>query len=428
MFRLFRAFGRVFFGLVPLLGFVATLGWMLWRSNDGVAAAAQPAFIAACSLNLGFLLLQGIAWMRYRSFDPAPREKLPTLSVIIPAYNEGPMIERSIRSVLAADYPRELLDIIVVDDGSRDDTYFHIERLRSEHPDVVRVIRFRGNQGKRAGLFHGFTAARGELVITLDSDSEIEPQTLQMMVAPLVLDPQVGAVAGRVQVLNRKTLLGRMLEVQYALAFDFARASQSAYRSVACCPGALSAFRRALILPHLEGWMNQTFLGRPVSHGEDQALTNIVLKQGYDTVYQRFAVVHTIAPQHYRQLFRMFTRWDRSFIVEGFSFGSFMFSGYRKRNRILPALMFVLGNLRLISAYVGLLFLPLVLLRQPLVAFEMLFAAMIASTCSALYYLHTERSMRFLYGTLYTVYAFFLLQWTLPWALLTVRDERWGTR
>ena len=67
MFRLFRAFGRVFFGLVPLLGFVATLGWMLWRSNDGVAAAAQPAFIAACSLNLGFLvgrhvLAPGLDW------------------------------------------------------------------------------------------------------------------------------------------------------------------------------------------------------------------------------------------------------------------------------------------------------------------------------------------------------------------------------
>ncbi|MDF3064823.1 MAG: hypothetical protein K0R38_424 [Polyangiaceae bacterium] len=74
-----------------------------------------------------------------------------------------------------------------------------------------------------------------------------------------------------------------MLEVQYALAFDFGRAAQSVYRAVACCPGALSAFRRDPVLPHLDGWVQQKFLGRHVNHGEDQALTNIVLRAGYDT-------------------------------------------------------------------------------------------------------------------------------------------------
>ena len=59
--------------------------------------------------------------------------------------------------------------------------------------------------------------------------------------------------------------------------------------------------------------------GRPVGHGEDQALTNIVLREGYDTVYQRTAAIHTLAPTTYRQLSRMYLRWDRSYIVEGFS-------------------------------------------------------------------------------------------------------------
>ena len=140
----------------------------------------------------------------------------------------------------------------------------------------------------------GFRAATGSILVTIDSDSEIEARTIDEMVAPFLADPDVGAVAGRVAVLNRDTTISRMLEVQYALAFDFGRAAQSTYRCVACCPGALSAFRREAVLPFLDEWANQTFLGRPVNHGEDQALTNIVLRQGYDTVYQRNAIVWTL--------------------------------------------------------------------------------------------------------------------------------------
>jgi hyaluronan synthase len=229
-------------------------------------------------------------------------------------------------------------------------------------------------------------------------------------------------------VLNRNTLIGRMLEVQYALAFDFGRAAQSAYRTVACCPGALSAFRRQLLLPCLDEWLHQTFLGRPVSHGEDQALTNLVLRSGHDTVYQRTAIVQTMAPGTYRQLTRMFTRWDRSFIVEGFAFARFMLTRYRARNRLLPIVLFVLTNLRLVSLYVGLAMLPAVAMMRPLSLVDYAVALAIGSTFSALYYLQTERSFRFAYGVLYAFYAFFLLQWTLPWAAITLRDERWGTR
>jgi hyaluronan synthase len=242
----------------------------------------------------------------------------------------------------------------------------------------------------------GFRAARGEIVLTLDSDSEIEPQTLRAMVAPFQADSKVGAVAGRVSVLNRNNMIGRMLEVQYALAFDFGRAAQSAYRTVACCPGALSAFRREVIVPYLEEWLDQRFLGRPVSHGEDQALTNIVLKQGHDTVYQRTAVVHTLAPQRYGQLTKMLTRWDRSYIVEGFAFAKFMFTGYRKTNRVLPVVTFVVSNVRLLLLYYGLLQLPAVLFTRPGMLANFVAAFVITAFLSSLYYLQTERSLRFL--------------------------------
>ncbi len=169
---------------------------------------------------------------------------------------------RSIRSVTKSNYPIDRLEIIVVDDGSRDDTFFHMQRLRREFPSLVRLIRFSSNRGKRAALEAGFRDATGEIVVTIDSDSEVEPKTVAEMVTPFLVDPQVGGVAGRVTVLNRDTTISRMLEVQYALAFDFGRAAQSAYRTVACCPGALSAFRLSTILPHLTEWTHQTFLGR----------------------------------------------------------------------------------------------------------------------------------------------------------------------
>jgi len=216
--------------------------------------------------------------------------------------------------------------------------------------------------------------------------------------------------------------------VQFALAFDYGRAAQSVYRAVACCPGALSAFRRSIIIPYLDEWENQRFLGRPVNHGEDQALTNIVLRQGYDTVYQRTAIVHTLVPTSYKQLSRMFLRWDRSYIVEGFSFARFMFTRYREKNRLLPIVTFFVSNLRFVLVAVALMELPRLFDTNLTIVGRSLVALILGAVFSATYYLRFERSFRWMYGILYAAFSVFMLQWILPWALLTVRDERWGTR
>ncbi|NUP11489.1 MAG: glycosyltransferase [Polyangiaceae bacterium] len=416
-------------GLAPLAGAVASAAWMLafGAQNSGVAAVTMV-LVAVVLLQGAYSALQSVLWFRYRPFVAPPNPKWPRISVVIPAFNEGPMVERSIRSVARSDYPAELLEIIVVDDGSRDDTFFHMRHLRCEHPELVRLLRFSGNRGKRAALEAGFEAAIGDIVVTIDSDSEVEPDTLREIATPFLVDPKIGAVAGRVAVLNRDSLISRMLEVQYALAFDFGRAAQSVYRAVAVCPGALSAFRREVILPHLPEWSSQTFLGKPVNHGEDQALTNIVLRLGYDTVYQRSAVINTLAPTTYGQLSKMFVRWDRSYIVEGLSFAKFMLTRYRDRHRVLPVIGFVIGNLRLAMLFFGLATLPMMMSADLSRVLHASAALLVGAAFSACYYLRLEKSPRFLYGVVYAAYSFLLLQWILPWALLTVRDERWGTR
>jgi hyaluronan synthase len=386
-----------------------------------------PSFAVFGSLEVAYLGLLTALWMHYHPVLPPPESALPRLSVIIPAFNEGPMVERSIRSVAEARYPRDRLEIIVIDDGSRDDTFFHIQKIRRTHPDLVRVIHFPGNQGKRAALRAGFLAASGEVVLTIDSDSEVDAETLRAMVAPFA-DPRVGAVAGRVAVLNRHTFIGRMLDVQFTLSFDFVRAAQSTYGTVMVCPGALSAFRRLVILPHLDGWVAQRFLGRLVGHGEDQALTNIVLRSGYDTRYQSNAVVRTLVPDRYRQLSRMLVRWDRSFLVEGFAFARFMFRRCRPRSRLLPIVAFLFSSLRPLMLLVALSQLPRFFVAGPHQLVTALVAVAVAAIGSALYYLRTDRGPRFLYGLAYPFYSLLLLQWILPWALFTIRDERWGTR
>lgn len=408
-------------GAFPLLGAVVSVGlaWAL-SSADGFL---RPVGIVVL-LQIGYTALLGLLWMRYRPFEAPAAAELPTVSVVIPAFNEGPMVESSIRSVALSDYPLEKMEIIVVDDGSRDDTFFHMRHLWKEFPSLVRLVRFRGNRGKRAALCEGFRAATGEIAVTIDSDSQVDADTIRQMVAPFLSDPQVGAVAGRVAVLNRDSFISRMLEVQYALAFDFGRAAQSVYRAVACCPGALTSVRLAVILPHLDEWTNQRFLGRPVNHGEDQALTNIVLREGYDTVYQSSAVIHTLAPTRYKQLSRMFVRWDRSYIVEGFSFAKFMFTRYRDKHRILPVVAFTMSTLRLLALFL----LPTLLDTSLLELVHGGIVLLVSTAFTALYYLRLETSFRFLYGVAYAVFATLCLQWILPWALITVRDERWGTR
>jgi len=124
------------------------------------------------AMGLFLLLMRTLLWLRYRPFAAAALEKAPLLSVIIPAYNEGAMVEDSIASVAAARYPPGRLEIIAIDDGSTDDTWRYIERAARRFPDLVRALRLAKNGGKRAALAEGFGQARGEILVTVDSDHD----------------------------------------------------------------------------------------------------------------------------------------------------------------------------------------------------------------------------------------------------------------
>ena len=373
------------------------------------------------------LVMRTVMWTRYRPWPAAHEADAPSLTVVIPAYNEGHMVEKSIESVAAARYPRERLEILAIDDGSTDDTWTHIERAAARHPGLVTALRMPRNGGKRAALAAGCRAARGEILVTIDSDSVIEPASLLAIAGPF-RDPRIGAVAGKVAVYNRVgSVLARMLHVRFILSFDFLRSAQSTFRTVYCCPGALSAYRTAVVRELLERWEKQRFLGVQCTYGEDRALTNLFFEHGYDAVYQRTAVVHTVVPETYSKLCKMYLRWNRSFVREELRFARIVWG--RPAGQGFMALVDTsITNLRYPVAYVSIAFWLSQAAHDPASLVRMLVAIGVVSTFYMLYYLRSERSWDFLYGILYGYFSFFALSWIFPYAVLTVRARGWLTR
>lgn len=379
------------------------------------------------TMGIVLLVFRTALWLRYRPFAPMTAQDAPPLTVIIPAYNEGAMVTQSIESVAHADYPRHLLQILVVDDGSTDDTWQHIEYGARRFPNLVTPIRLDRNRGKRAALAEGFRRARGVLVVTIDSDSVIEKQALLAIVAPF-RDRYVGAVAGKVTVYNTHSgLIPKMLRVRFTLSFDFVRAAQSTFGTVCCCPGALSAYRTELVRAVLDSWMSQRFLGVCCTIGEDRALTNYILERGFNCVYQRTAVVRTVVPEQYAKLARMYLRWDRSYVREELRFLRIVW-----KRPFGPALIaFVeqaFSNFRYPVAYASLVLLVRLSLQDPTTILRLLLAIGTMSAIYMLYFLRSERSWDFLYGILYSYFSFFTLFWIFPYAVLTVRSRGWLTR
>lgn len=420
-----------------ILALLTVLGWLAFEPHlvspllERAAVGGHVSWLLTPALvwvGLSFLLLvlRTLLWFTYRAPRLADFAEAPGLTVIIPAYNEGPMVAKSIDSVVAARYPREKLEILVVDDGSTDDTWLHIEAAAQRHAGLVTPIRFPKNRGKRAGLEAGFRQARGEIVVTIDSDSVIEADTLLAM-AGAFRNPEVGAVAGKVTIYNKRGLIPRMLKVQFILAFDFQRATQSTYDTVFCCPGALAGYRLSVVHEVLDEWMQQTFLGVPCTYGEDRSMTNYILRQGYKSVYQRAAVVRTLVPETYNKLCKMFLRWDRSFVREEIRLAAILWRLPLKA-RLMTLFEVVITSLRFPIGWLGLAALLILSVEHPDLLAKVALVILLVSGFNMLYYLRSERSWDFVWGIVYAYYAMVALVWVFPWAVLTVREQSWMTR
>jgi poly-beta-1,6 N-acetyl-D-glucosamine synthase len=218
------------------------------------------------------------------------------VSVIVPAYNEAVGVEQTLRSLAASDYPD--VEIVVVDDGSTDDTVRIVQSLQSDIPRL-RLVQ-QANAGKAHALNAGLAATTSELVVLLDGDTLFEPDTIRWLVAPLA-DPGVGAVSGNTKVGNRNGLLGRWQHIEYAVGFNLDRRLFDLTNCMQTVPGAIGAFRRAAI-NHVGGIPTDTL-------AEDTDLTIALGVAGWRVAYEGQARAWTEAPSTLAQLWSQRYRW-----------------------------------------------------------------------------------------------------------------------
>lgn len=378
---------------------------------------------------VGVLLWRIVLVARHRSIASVTDDRLPTVTVVVPAYNEGKQVYKTIVSLIQSDYPREKLRIVAVDDGSRDDTWSWIERGAEEFSAYVTAVHCARNRGKRYALYEGFLRSRGDVVVTVDSDSEVLCDTLRNLVSPFVVDDEIGAVAGNVRVLNREQgILPRMMDVSFHYAFEFMRASESQVGAVQCCPGALSAYRLSLVRKVVHEWLDQTFFGRPANIGEDRALTNLTLREGYQVRLQTNAIVLTEVPVGLRQLSKMFLRWARSNVRESLVLATFVFARFRHHHLLGPRINFLTSASKIILGAIAFPVTVAAIFVRP----SVLLLVVGTSLLSALYPFVVFALSRGVQGALwafpYAVLSSTALAWIGPWGLVTMHRSGWLTR
>jgi len=400
------------------------------RSNQFLRMVTYPLAISLVIIVSG-IIFRTILWLRYKpqTLETEGGIDWPFVSVVMPAFNEEELIGKAIDSIFASNYPKDKLEVIAINDGSADMTLIHMIRARWKYGENLRVIDFKRNRGKRKALYAGLEVSRGDVIVTVDADGKIGRSAIKNLVIPLMKDRKVAAVGGRVAVLNeQENFLTRMLSIRYSVSFDFGRAYQSVYGTVFVCPGALTAFRKDVLRPFIKEWVNQRFMNTLCHHGEDRALTTLILKSGYLTKYQSNAVVYTKVPSKVRQMNRMYIRWTRSYIRESVLFAQFMFSSYRTKHRILPILDFFFLNFLYPFHIFSIGLISYSFFVQPIFMLGHVAFLVMTSFFLSLYYLRTNKSWAFLYGIPYALITAFFLWWIVPFSALTLKNQSWLTR
>lgn len=258
--------------------------------------------VSAISLYLSVFWLNVLHLEKARMMGTKkPRQTIfPTLSLIVPAFNEEQNIAKTLASLLKLDYPKDKLDIIVVDDGSNDHT---AKIVRAFKKDGVRLLN-KKHSGKGSSLNFGLKAAVGELFGIVDADSTVEPDSLKTLV-PHFSDPKVGAVISGIKVANQKKILERLQRFEYLFATLFRRLL-TALNTLYITPGVLSLYRRDVVL-RLGGFDEK-------NPTEDLEMALRLHHAFYKVEMELDSVTYTTVPSTIRAFERQRVRWCRGHI------------------------------------------------------------------------------------------------------------------
>jgi cellulose synthase/poly-beta-1,6-N-acetylglucosamine synthase-like glycosyltransferase/peptidoglycan/xylan/chitin deacetylase (PgdA/CDA1 family)/spore germination protein YaaH len=285
--------------LMPLLPGRQTMSHYISSTGFRVVHAVEEFLWAFMIVATALVLVRTliVIYLAYRFRSSPPADFAEPVSVVIAAYNEGKVIDATLQSLLKTDYQGEL-EVVVIDDGSRDDTAVEVEKVAATD-GRVRLIR-QQNRGKARALQRGVAAARNELIVFIDADTHCQRQTLPRLLAPFI-DPNIGGVSGHAKVGNLRSFIARCQSLEYTVGFNLDRRAYTRWNCITVLPGAISAVRKQAI--DRAGGLSLDTLA------EDTDLTLSLHKQRLPTVYVPGAVAWTEAPETVRALSRQRFRW-----------------------------------------------------------------------------------------------------------------------
>ena len=254
--------------------------------------------------------------LRRKVFDEADYTRQPTVTVVVPLFNEGEGIRATLESLLALDYPHDKLDITVVDDCSTDDSYQHAMAIARKSGGRLRVLRNHENIGKRRSINRAVRASRAEIIVSVDSDVIVSAGAVRHMVARFTR-PDIAAVGGWIDVRNKhENWLTRMQTIKYFFSYHWSKNLEWAFQRVLCLSGCLTAYRRNVLLELQPVLERRNVCGVSIKYGEDRFLTRQIIKAGYRTTMTLDATCWTSAPSTLMGYFSQQLRWSRSGLLD----------------------------------------------------------------------------------------------------------------
>lgn len=247
--------------------------------------------------------------LKYKSFEKEllnESQNLPTVSILIPAHNEDVVIENTLKSMIRLNYPKDKLEVIVINDNSSDNTGSIVDDYAEQYPFIKALHTKPPNagNGKSGALNKGFKKSTGEVIIVYDADNTPEPDAVYFLALGLQKDEKAGAIVGKFRVINaKKNLLTKLINIE-TLTFQWlAQAGRWFWFKMCTIPGTNFAIRRS-ILERLNGWDEKAL-------SEDTELSIRVYDLGYYIRFFPSAITWEQEPETLRVWWRQRTRWAR---------------------------------------------------------------------------------------------------------------------
>jgi N-acetylglucosaminyltransferase len=352
-----------------------------------------------------------------REQEPYLTGDAPPISVVVPAYNETQeAIDNTVNSILIQKQVE--IELIVVDDGSK------IPVTVQKHPNV-RLVRLDTNQGKRHAQMAGIRLARYDWIATVDSDTILDPRAIWHLYKSAEKQ-RAAAITGSVFLSNEnENWLTKLTSCVYWFSFFQERAAQSHFGSMMCCSGALSLYRKDVILKYDTIYLNQRFLGLQCHAGDDRHLTNLFLLSGNRVGWSARSVAYTPSPPTLYKFHRQQLRWVRSHVASLW----FLFSNMHRWN-----LVFGFLTMKLLYRYIYMIFIYVVMITLSIsymsvipwiiILVSILLVTLVKASIAMLY----TGKFKFLHMLVFSIYTFFIFNPIMFYGVISPQKVGWYTR